>query len=191
MSREFVLDIETKNTFADVGANDPSLLEISLIGFYDYANDEFGAYRENELGKLWPRLEHAERIIGYNIKAFDYPVMQRYYGGDLSRLPTLDILEEIKNILGFRIKLDDVAHHTLGQRKSGDGLKAVEYFRDGNWEALEKYCIDDVRLTRDVYEFGKKHGELLYSNRNGPAKMKVQFALPEQKSHGINLTLPL
>ena len=190
MSKEIVLDIETKNTFADVGGVFHDKLQISVVGIYDYATDEYIAYREEQLGDLWSRLEHAERIIGYNIKAFDFPVMQTYYRGDIKALPCLDMLEIVRGVLGFRPKLDDLAFCTLQQRKSADGLQAVEFFRRGEWEKLIQYCLDDVRITRDVYEFGKRRGEVFYSNRNGISSAKVDFLLPET-AHAVNLTLPL
>ena len=71
---EIVLDIETKNSFQDVGEYNPSLLSISLIGVYFYETDSYESFLEDELGKLWPRLECADRIIGYNILGFDFPV---------------------------------------------------------------------------------------------------------------------
>ncbi len=32
-------------------------------------------------------------------------------------------------------------------------------------EDIKKYCLDDVRLTRDLYEYGKKNGHLLFESR--------------------------
>ncbi len=124
MRREVVLDIETRNTFQDVGAYNPSLLDISLIGVYFYETDTFEAFLQEDLPKLWPRLERAERIIGYNLFGFDYPCMQRYYAGNIMSLPTVDLLKEIERNLGYRIKLDDVAQATLGIGKSGHGLSS-------------------------------------------------------------------
>ena len=152
MRKEIVLDIETQNTFQDVGAYNPTLLSISLVGVYFYETDTYEAFFEQDLPKLWPRLERAERIIGYNLLGFDYPCMQRYYTGNMSQLPTVDLLVEIEKKLGHRIKLDSVAEATLGVGKSGHGLMAVEYWKKGELEKLKDYCLQDVRVTKDVYE---------------------------------------
>ena len=57
MSNEVVLDIETQNTFEEVGAYDHKLLKISVIGVYFYDTDEYICYGLEELPKLWSRLE--------------------------------------------------------------------------------------------------------------------------------------
>jgi DEAD/DEAH box helicase domain-containing protein len=193
MRREIVLDIETKNTFQDVGAYNPSLLEISLIGVYFYETDTFESFLEEDLPKLWPRLERADRIIGYNIIGFDLPCMQSYYTGDLMKLPTLDLLAEISLRLGFRIKLDDVAHATLGVGKSGHGLQAVEFWKKGEIDKLRDYCLQDVRITRDVYEHALQFKEVSYLDRQG---QKQLIPLPiepveEGGKQAINLSLGL
>lgn len=193
MRREVVLDIETRNTFQDVGAYNPSLLDISLIGVYFYETDTFEAFLQEDLPKLWPRLERAERIIGYNLFGFDYPCMQRYYAGNIMSLPTIDLLKEIEQHLGYRIKLDDVAQATLGIGKSGHGLMAVEYWKKGEIEKLKEYCLQDVRVTRDVYDFALKQQEVFFTDRQG---QKQRISLPLSPAEpaarpSINLSLGL
>ena len=76
-------------------------------------------------------------------------------------------MEDVANFLGFRVGLAALAEVNLGQTKSGHGLEAIKWYRDGNWEMLKKYCLDDVRLTRDLYEFGKQKGYVKVNNKNG------------------------
>ena len=137
MRTEVVLDIETKNTFQDIGSYNASLLSISVIGCYFYETDTFETFFEEDLPKLWPRLERSDRIIGFNLFGFDYPCMQTYYTGDLMKLPTIDILKEIEKRIGFRVKLDIVAQATIGTGKSGHGLQAVEFWKKGQLEELK------------------------------------------------------
>lgn len=193
MRNEIVIDIETRNTFQDVGAYNPSLLQVSLVGAYFYEFDSFESFLEEDLPKLWPRLERADRIIGYNLIGFDYPCLQSYYAGNMMQLPTVDLLAEIEKRLGFRIKLDDVAHGTLGTGKSGHGLMAVEYWKKGEIDKLRDYCLQDVRVTRDVYEHALLHGQVSYMDRQGqkqtiplPLELPVPLARP-----AINLSLGL
>lgn len=173
--REIVFDIETQNTFQDVGAYNPALLQVSLVGVYFYETDTFETFLEPDLPKLWPRFERADRIIGYNSDNFDFPCLQSYYPGVLAKLPSLDLLAEIQKRLGFRIKLDDVAHATLGMGKSGHGLQAVEFWKKGEIEKLKDYCLQDVRVTRDVYEYALEHKEVKYTDRMGSVQT---IALP-------------
>lgn len=190
---EVVLDIETQNTFQDVGAYNPTLLQISLVGCYFYETDTFESFLEADLPKLWPRLERADRVIGYNLFGFDYPCMQSYYTGDLKRIPTVDIMLEIEKRIGHRVKLDDVAHATLGIGKSGHGLMAVEFWKKGEIDKLREYCLQDVRVTRDVYEHALTNSCVYYFDRLGQ-KQQVPMPImpPEAKSSTpLNLSLGL
>lgn len=191
MRREVVLDIETQNTFQDVGAYNPTLLKVSLVGCYFYETDTYETFFEADLPKLWPRLERADRVIGYNLIGFDYPCLQTYYTGDIMRLPTVDLLVEIEKRLGFRIKLDDVAQGTLGVGKSGHGLMAVEYWRNGELDKLKEYCLQDVKVTRDVYEHALQNGFVAFHNRQGQRQeISMPLELPEPASRtAINLSL--
>ncbi len=86
---------------------------------------------------------------------------------DFKKLPTFDILEQIHQHLGFRLSLDHVAENTLGHRKQADGIQAVKWFREGQWEPLIRYCQDDVRLTREVFRHCLEKGYLVYADRKG------------------------
>ncbi|MCL5775066.1 MAG: hypothetical protein M1333_02545, partial [Patescibacteria group bacterium] len=61
-----------------------------------------------------------------------------------------------------RIKLDDVAQATLGKGKSGSGREALLYFKNGRMDLLKKYCLDDVKITKQVYDYAMKNQKLLY-----------------------------
>ena len=192
MHNEIVLDIETSNSFADVGKYDPSLLKVSLVGVYSYATDTYESFLEPELPKMWRLLESAERIIGYNLFGFDYKVLNTYYPGDLSKFPTLDIMLDIEKVIGFRVKLDDVAHASLGTGKSGNGLQAIEFFRRGEIDKLREYCLQDVKVTKEVYEFGLAHNLVRYRDRMQQIiDVPIKFALEKEKSGPVSLTLPL
>ena len=164
MADTLVIDIETKKSFADVGGRDRLReLGIAVAGIYSYADDKFVALEEHELPRLGEMLARTERIIGFNIKLFDIPVMEPYLGAaTFARIAVTDIFEDAQKFLGHRVGLDGVAKATLGVGKSGHGLEALEWFKQGRVEEVKKYCLDDVRLTRDLYEYGKKKGHVLF-----------------------------
>lgn len=193
MRRELVLDIETQNTFQDVGAYNPSLLQISLIGCYFYETDTFETFFEEDLPKLWPRMERMDRVIGYNLFGFDYPCMQSYYPGDFRKIPTVDIMVEIEKRIGFRVKLDDVAHATLGIGKSGHGLQAVEFWKNKELDKLKEYCLQDVRITRDVYEYALQNHTVHFFDRMGQKQGVPLPVLPpiSEEKPPMNLSLGL
>src|SRR3989344_8741745 len=125
MLKKIVLDLETQKSFQEVGGRGKShLLKISVCGIYDYQSDKYQIFEERELGKLSPILQTADQIIGYNIKDFDFQVIQPYLNFNITQVPALDLLEEIEKVLQHRIKLDLVAQGTLGSGKTGSGLEA-------------------------------------------------------------------
>lgn len=163
MLKKIVLDLETQKSFDEVGGRGKNhLLKISVCGIYDYSTDKYSIYEEKELSKLAPLLQTADQIIGFNIKDFDFEVLQPYLNFNIFEVPYLDILEEIDKVLGHRIKLEDVAQGTLGAGKSGNGLEAILFFKQGRMDLLKKYCLDDVRVTKEVYDYGLKNQKLLY-----------------------------
>lgn len=184
---EVVLDIETQNAFFDVGGSISKLL-ISLVGIHSTKHGLL-AFEEKELNKLWPILEDADLVIGFNTRHFDYPVMQSYYKGKVHELPTLDIMETVTASLGHRQKLDDLAMQTLGKGKSGNGLQAIEFFKNGEMEKLKRYCLDDVLITREIYDHGLEHGKIMATSGGKVKEIPVSWGSLQKKT-AKNMTLP-
>ena len=174
-------DVETKNAFGDIDSSDPAKLEVSFVGVYRSDTNEYLSFWENNLSLMWPIFEAAEIVVGYNSKGFDYPALAPHYPGDLFKLPTLDMLEVVNNSLGHRVKLDSVAVATLGKGKIGNGLDAVRYWRNQELDKLEKYCLEDVRVTWEVYKYAKENNRLFYLNQVGEKK-EFPIKWPEQKT---------
>lgn len=168
MKDKIVFDIETKNTFADVGGKDQiDKLEVSLTCIYSYNQDRFICYRDDaaslhELGKV---LQNAGLIIGFASEHFDIPVLNKYFPFNLTTVPSLDLLKIIEEEYGRRIGLDLLAKTNLGIGKTNHGLEAIEFYKNGDWAALERYCTQDVRVTRDLYDLAKKQGFLLVPDK--------------------------
>lgn len=159
-------DVETQNTFQEVGGHYPERLRISIAVTYDTADEAFHRYTEAEAPRLAEDLSRADLVVGYNLYGFDYPVLQQYTDAvELARLPTLDMMAEVYKRLGFRLKLDAIATATLQLGKSADGLQAVQWWREGRIEEIFKYCEQDVEVTRRVYEFGKQNRYIQYFDR--------------------------
>lgn len=163
MLKKIVLDLETQKSFEEVGGRGKNhLLKVSVCGIYDYSRDKFEIYEERELPRLAPLLQSADQVIGFNIKQFDFEVLQPYMNFNLMEVPYYDLLEEIQKVAGHKVKLEAVAQATIGSGKSGNGLEALLYYKNGRMEQLKKYCLDDVRVTRDVYNYALKNQKLLY-----------------------------
>ena len=171
--RKIVFDIETTNFFTDTGSNDPASLSIACVCIHDSNTDAYTSYFEEDLPRLWPVLEKADLLIGYNSDHFDIPILNKYYGGDLSKIKSLDLMKEIKKALGRRIGLDAVASATLGKKKSGSGVLSTVWWRQGEKQKVVDYCIDDVKITKELYEHALKNGKVKYPD----GKMIRELAL--------------
>lgn len=188
--RKIVIDIETRNIFQDVGTNDPKDLDISVVCLYDYGTGSYQSFLQEDFGKLWPILETADMLITFNGDHFDIPLLDKYYHGDLTRIKSLDLLKEIKNSLGRRIKLDTIAEATLGKKKSGHGLEAITWWKNGEIDKIIKYCIDDVRITKEVYEYAMKNGHLKYRDGQMLKDIKLDTSKWEAKNdHSMTFSL--
>ena len=73
----------------------------------------------------------------------------------------------MKKVIGFRPKLDDLARANDLGGKIGKGADAVEYWQKGELDKLEKYCLEDVRLTYEVWRVGEEEGKLKYYDQSG------------------------
>lgn len=189
--RKITFDIETKNFFQDVGSNDPTDLDISVVCIHDSLTDAYTSYLESDFGKLWPILEQADMLITWNGDHFDIPLLNKYYPGDLGKIKSLDLMKEVKDAMGRRLKLDSVAEATLGTNKSGNGIDAVNWWRTGEIDKIIKYCIDDVRITKELYDYAVGNGHLKYKEFGVPKTVKLntsEWELPI--STAMTYTLP-
>ncbi len=195
MSREVVFDIETIGDIQDL-----STMKVTVVSIYEYENDTYRSFEEHELGSLWPIFERAERLIGFNSEHFDIPILNKYYAGDLLKFPGLDMLKVVKEVTGKRYKLNDLAKATLQLEKSADGLQAMEWFKEGKLDLIKQYCEQDVKVTKELYDFGRANKMIYYPTLTGELMpIPVNFepigvvgggSGGVATGSGINLTLP-
>ncbi len=126
----------------------------------DSATETYTAASIDELHILWPIIEKADALVGYNSNHFDIPLLNKYYPGDLRHIKSIDILEAIKDSFGRRLRLDAIARATVGAKKSADGLTAVRWWREGKVDDIKKYCLQDVKVTKKVFEYALAHGHV-------------------------------
>lgn len=159
-----VLDLETQKSFKEVGKAKRDKLKISVVGLYDYLTDQFVCYEEKEMMQLEKRLQEAGLVVGFNIRRFDMPVLAPYFFSSVENFAVLDLLEDIEKARGHRASLDSIAGPTLNQHKSGSGTDALLLYKEGRIEELKRYCLEDVRLTKEIYEYGCQHGKVLFTS---------------------------
>lgn len=167
-------DLESQNLFQDVGGRDNiGQLKVACGITWSTQTNDFSVYWEKDVPALIEELKSATKVIGFNLRGFDYLVLQPYVPEmRFASLPTLDLLLDLQKILGFRISLDTIASASLGVTKTADGIKSVEWFRAGELDKVAEYCKADVDITRRVYEFGRDNGHIFYRSKLG-SKLKV------------------
>ncbi|OHA89341.1 MAG: hypothetical protein A2653_01465 [Candidatus Zambryskibacteria bacterium RIFCSPHIGHO2_01_FULL_43_25] len=189
--RKIVFDIETSNFFPDVGVNDPAALDISVVCIYDSETNLYSSFPENQLKGLWPIIEKADMLIGFNSDHFDIPLLNKYYPGDLTKIKSLDILHEIKNSYGRRMKLNQIAEGTLGRNKTAHSFMANEWWKKREYQKVIDYCLEDVKITKEIYDFAIANNKLIFKEGGKLIEIPLDTSEWERfEENSITHTLP-
>jgi len=179
---KIVFDIETKNSFADVGGDrNTEKLDVSVVGAYSYDEDKYYCFEESEFDELAKMLQNAGLLVGFSSKRFDVPVLNKYFPFNLAAIPHYDILEEIEKSFGRRISLDLLGEANLGIKKTGHGLDAIDWYRNGEMEKLKEYCKQDVKITKEIFDLIKKQRYLWIPQRHNHEMAKVELEYKEKE----------
>ncbi len=175
--RVLVMDLETQLSAKEVGGwNQARQMRIAVAAVWDSVDDIIVLYEEADTDALLEHLRRADAICGFNIRRFDLEVLRGYTFDNLQSLPVLDLLENVVEARGCRLKLDTIAKATLGIGKSADGLQSLEWFREGRMDLVRDYCQKDVEVTRDILRFALQHGYVLYEDKTG-AHVKLPLTI--------------
>jgi len=163
-----VLDIETRRSAKDVGGwNQAQKMGVSCAILFDSKTNTYQKYFQDDIEALIYELGTYDLVIGFNIIKFDYKVLSGLSDFDFLSLPTLDILLKVHERLGYRLSLDHLAGQTLGCNKSADGLMALKWWKQGKIDKIIEYCKQDVKVTRDLYLYGRQNQFLVFKNKAG------------------------
>jgi len=173
-----LFDLETIRSAAEVGGwGNCHRMGISMGVVYHLEEERFEIFPEERVEDLDRVLRAAGLVVGFNSRRFDYRVLAGYTGEDYARsLPTLDLLDEVRRRLGFRIGLDHLARETLGTAKSGDGLQCLEWVREGRLDLVETYCRKDVEILQDLFLHGRREGCVYYRDKSGDRRLRLPVA---------------
>lgn len=177
MSNLVYFDLETQRSAEEVGGWEHIRdMRMSVGVTFSTARGTYEIYEEARAGELIEELRRADLVVGFNILRFDYEVLT-YYNPlfDPHQVRTLDLLVELSKTLPHRLSLDAIATATLGVEKTGDGMQALRWFRQGRLLEIAEYCCYDVKLTRLVHEYGRQHKRLFYATRFGKKAVPVSW----------------
>jgi len=166
--RIIVFDIETQKSAGEVGGwGNTHLMRVACLVAHDSWDDEYKVFYENNIDEFIRLSRKADLIVGFNHERFDYGVLKAYTDFNFSTLKNLDILKEVHSRLKYRLSLNHLAKHTLNAEKTADGLQSLRWWKEGKIDKIVKYCKDDVRLTKELFEFGLKNNYLLFERKDG------------------------
>lgn len=181
MSDIMAIDIETSNYSHEIGGWDKThLFEPTVVATWDgeeahiFSKEDVDV-EDAHLHPLHPRDlgEHLKKhvdgggvIVGHNIRGFDLPVLRdaldmHYAGVLLSKQESLiDTSWSLREATGgARHRLDTLCKHTLGRGKEiMDSADAPVAWREGRFDEVAKYCLDDCKLNFDLFLHGRTEG---------------------------------
>ncbi len=190
MYNEVIFDLETQKFFDEIEGTDPADLGVSILSMYVRTLDEnfnevhgqMISFYEQDLAKAWEYFKNATRIIGFNSKHFDVPALKNYLPIEITKIPHLDILEHVREVNGRRVSLNAIVKETLGDHKADDPANAIKYWAKRDEESLKKlkfYCEEDVRLTKEIYDYGLKNKILKFKDYwNDIKTIDIDFSYP-------------
>lgn len=162
-------DLETQKSAEDVGGwENIRQMRMSVGVTYSTERGDYRIYGEKDVNQLIEELRRADLVVGFNSLRFDYEVLLGHNDFfDCEQISTLDMLVDLQKTLQHRLSLDAVAHATLGVEKTSEGMKAIQWFREGRLLEIAEYCCYDVKITRLIHEYGVAQQKLFYTNRFG------------------------
>lgn len=133
---------------------------VSCVSVYDTQAVRNFIYNEHDLEACVEHLNDADLLVTFNGIEFDTPCLESVTG--MSILPEqYDILHEVWRSLATREKgyrLGEISERLHVGSKNGDGARATDLYREGDFRRLYNYCRNDVELTRSVANFINLNG---------------------------------
>ncbi len=150
----------------------PSKLRMSIGGIlYEENNTEIHKFfGETQTTQLLKVLNNADLIIGHNILRFDYIVLEQYTKENLRTKLYDKTFDTLIKLLPFTnnlwTSLDNLAQLNLGISKPHSGEKIPQMWRNNQIKEVEEYLLNDLRMTRDIYNYIKKNGKVKYTEKD-------------------------
>lgn len=153
------------------GWHDHAGMGISVIGAYDYEEGRYRVFCADNFRDFARLVDHHDTVIGFNNISFDNPVIDAAGIHSILAAKSYDLLIEIWKGAGLGSKfkypshigfgLDACCHVNFGTRKSGHGAMAPVEWQRGNIGGVIDYCINDVKLTKQLFDLVSERGEIL------------------------------
>lgn len=122
---------------------------IHMVGILDYETDEFIDYHGADVSDGLLRLAKADKIIFYNGKGYDVPVISRLTDGLINLQPN-----QIIEVLDLSRRLVEMQNHKLKTWGEIFDFPKGDHTDFTKWSPnMSVYCERDCRLTKKVFDF--------------------------------------
>lgn len=180
-------DIETYSP-GNLNRIDTQEFRVSVVGCYISWIDTYLAFLENDVGDFINSLKKADLVVGFNHLWFDIPVLAKYSDFNLKTLPCYDILLEFEKKSGFKIKLNDLCKANFVNDVKTDSYEIFKnYHKENKWDLLIDYCLNDVRLTENLFRKVLNQEEILYYDLHQKKSLRLDQPVPGKVSVGETL----
>ena len=127
----------------------------SISHTYNFINTNDEKQIRERIEAFLRQLDDAPTLCCFNGVKFDIPFIAKRFDVPPSRvhgwmLKLFDIFEICRLVYGSTCSLNNLLSANGKEVKSGSGLQAVEWARDGEWQLLEDYCMRDTVLTHEI-----------------------------------------
>ncbi|RQZ17261.1 hypothetical protein DIE15_12370 [Burkholderia sp. Bp9031] len=175
------------------GWHDHAGMGISVIGAYDYAESRYRVFCRDNFEEFFALCADRAPLVSFNGIGFDDKVLACESGftdGFFPDVTRYDLLAEIWRAAGLDptfggnshtgYGLDATCEVNFGIRKSGNGAHAPIAWQQGRIGEVIDYCINDIRLTKRLFDWAVIHGEEIALAKTGES---VRLRSLEQVEH--------
>jgi hypothetical protein len=144
-------------------------------------------WHANNLDTLFEALDNAPVLCGYNAIKFDIPYLQAHFAIPSYRVGAwvakcVDVFFFVSEVLETMCSLNRMCMlNGMANGKTSSGKEAVSMAHEGRWDELERYCIQDAVITRELTSmrrirapaFGNSGGIVCIEWEDGDASWSV------------------
>ena len=151
------------------GWQDHKNMGISVIGAYDYLEQKYRVFCKDNFAEFQKLVDKSNCLVGFNNIGFDNKVL-RENGIEILDENCYDILvgvwvgDNLEPMFSYPSHigygLDAICIANFGDHKSGHGALAPVHWQEGKIGAVIDYCINDVKLTKNLLDYIIRYGAI-------------------------------
>lgn len=139
------------------GWGDHKGMGISVIGVYDYLENRYRVFTQDNIQEFQELVNQRDLIVGLNSIGFDNKLVEAN-GISISHKIHYDIMLEVGKLVYPNKQyfkgcgLEACCSANFNTKKSGNGALAPIDWQRGKIGTVIDYCLNDVKLTKDLLD---------------------------------------